>query len=88
MCLLDIPVTRMSQLILVLAHYLRKASMMGSSFTERELREWNLYFSFKYLFLIINSCISKIHRVESRLFMPAPTHQFSSPEATNVTSFL
>lgn len=74
--------------ILVLAHYSGKATVMGSSFTERELREWILYFSFKYLFLVINSCISKIQRVESLLLRPAPTHRFSSPEATNVTSFL
>lgn len=58
---------------LVLAHYSRKATMMASSLTDRELREWSFHFSFRYLFLIINSWISKI---QSEFFpcLPLPTN--------------
>lgn len=58
---------------LVLACHSRKATMMASSLTDRELREWILHLSFKHLFLIINSHISKI---QSGFFpsLPSPTN--------------
>ena len=84
-CLLGMPITRMSQLTLVLVRYLRKATMTGSSFTERELMEWILYFSFKYLFLIVNYCISKIQRGKTSFSgLPLPIN--SPPERQSMLS--